>query len=112
MTAVETVQAIEKRLGPLAALQDLSRRTDERLEALNALAEEVTGKEASAQRPEGGDRACHGRSRSRRRPDGRHGHANCEVEGRGHLLEQTEARLGRLEEVVLKRLRNSNEESN
>ena len=41
-TAVETVQALEKRLGPLAALQDLSRHTDERFEALNALAEEVT----------------------------------------------------------------------
>ena len=41
---METVQDIEKRLGPLAALQDLGRHTDERFEALNALAEEVTVK--------------------------------------------------------------------
>ena len=34
VTAAETVQDIEKRLGPLAALQDLSRHTDERFEAL------------------------------------------------------------------------------
>ena len=40
------------RLGPLAALQDLSRHTDERFEALKALAEEVTirGRRSTARR--------------------------------------------------------------
>jgi PEGA domain len=41
---LEIVNAIETRLGPLAVLQDLSRSTDARLTALNALAEPVTRK--------------------------------------------------------------------
>jgi hypothetical protein len=45
--AMETVQDIEQRLGPLAALQELRRDIDERFEALSALAETVTIKIAT-----------------------------------------------------------------
>ena len=100
VAAVETVQDIEKRLGPLAALQDLGRHTDERFEALNALAEEVTVKghtlngqkemiaHAVAEAGRVADLVCAMEARIAKLKDG------------DHLLEQTEARLGRLEEVA------------
>ena len=43
-SAVETVKDLEKRLGPLMQLQELSKTTDEKLSSLNALAEHVTQK--------------------------------------------------------------------
>ena len=38
---VEIVKEVEKRLGPLAELQELTKTTDERMTSLNALAEHV-----------------------------------------------------------------------
>lgn len=43
-TALATVKEVESRLGPLARLHELSQSTEERLSALNALAEHVTRK--------------------------------------------------------------------
>ena len=43
-TAMENVKDIEKKLGPLVQLQELSKNTDERLGSLNALAEHVSQK--------------------------------------------------------------------
>ncbi len=40
--AMEAVKDVEKRLGPLAQLHELSKNTEERLTSLNALAEHVT----------------------------------------------------------------------
>src|SRR5687767_11371481 len=42
--AMEAVKDVEKRLGPLAQLHELSKSTEERLASLNALAEHVTHK--------------------------------------------------------------------
>ncbi len=42
--AMEAVKEVEKRLGPLAQLHELSKNTEERLTSLNALAEHVTHK--------------------------------------------------------------------
>ena len=42
--ATEAVKEIEKKLGPLVQLQELSKNTDERLASLNALAEHVSHK--------------------------------------------------------------------
>jgi len=42
--AMESVKAVEQRLGPLAQLHELSKNTEERLISLNALAEHVTHK--------------------------------------------------------------------
>ena len=42
--AMEAVKDVEKRLGPLAQLHELSKNTEERLASLNALAEHVTHK--------------------------------------------------------------------
>ena len=44
VAATESVTAIEEKLGPLAELQELSKSTDERLSALNVLAEHVSHK--------------------------------------------------------------------
>ena len=41
---VELVKDVEKRLGPLAQLQEMSKTTEERMASLNALAEHVTQK--------------------------------------------------------------------
>ena len=43
-TAMENVKEIEKKLGPLVQLQELSKNTEERLGSLNALAEHVSQK--------------------------------------------------------------------
>ncbi len=43
-TAMENVKEIEKKLGPLVQLQELSKNTEERLASLNALAEHVAQK--------------------------------------------------------------------
>lgn len=43
-TAMENVKEIEKKLGPLVQLQELSKNTEERLASLNALAEHVSQK--------------------------------------------------------------------
>lgn len=43
-TAMENVKEIEKKLGPLVQLQELSKSTEERLTSLNALAEHVSQK--------------------------------------------------------------------
>ena len=43
-SAMEAVKEIEKKLGPLVELQELSKNTDERLTSLNALAEHVSQK--------------------------------------------------------------------
>lgn len=43
-TAMDNVKEIEKKLGPLVQLQELSKNTEERLAALNALAEHVAQK--------------------------------------------------------------------
>ena len=43
-TTVETVKDIEKRLGPLAKLQEMTKSTEERMATLNALAEHVLQK--------------------------------------------------------------------
>jgi chromosome segregation ATPase len=43
-TAMESVKEIEKKLGPLVQLQELSKNTEERLASLNALAEHVSQK--------------------------------------------------------------------
>ena len=42
--AMEAVKDVEKRMGPLAQLHELSKNTEERLASLNALAEHVTHK--------------------------------------------------------------------
>ncbi len=42
--ATEAVKEVEKKLGPLAALQEMSKSTEERLASLNALAEHVSQK--------------------------------------------------------------------
>ena len=42
--AMEAVKDVEKRMGPLAQLHELSKNTEERLTSLNALAEHVTHK--------------------------------------------------------------------
>src|SRR5688572_6137660 len=44
LAAVERVKEVEKKLGPLVQLQELSKTTDEKLGALNALAEHVSQK--------------------------------------------------------------------
>ena len=44
MAATEAVKEIEKKLGPLVQLQELSKNTEERLASLNALAEHVSQK--------------------------------------------------------------------
>jgi len=44
VSAVEAVKEIEKKLGPLVQLQELSKNTEERLTSLNALAEHVSQK--------------------------------------------------------------------
>jgi chromosome segregation ATPase len=44
MTAMDNVKEIEKKLGPLVQLQELSKNTEERLASLNALAEHVAQK--------------------------------------------------------------------
>src|SRR5688572_18520101 len=44
LAAIERVKQLEKRLGPLAQLQESSKTTDEKLAALNALAEHVSQK--------------------------------------------------------------------
>ena len=44
MAATEKVKEIEKKLGPLVQLQELSKNTEERLASLNALAEHVSQK--------------------------------------------------------------------
>jgi hypothetical protein len=98
VAAVEAVQDLEKRLGPLAALQDLSRHTDERFEALNALAEEVTSKSYTLNGEK--ERIDHAVVEAGRVAD-----LICAMEMRiaklkdWDLLEQAEARLGRLQEV-------------
>ncbi len=43
-SAMSTIKDVEKKLGPLAALHEMSERTEERLTALNALAEHVSHK--------------------------------------------------------------------
>jgi len=99
VTAVEAVQDLEKRLGPLVALQDISRHTDERFEALNALADEVTSRRHTLNDEkemidhavvEAGRVADLIRAMEMR---------IAKLKDGDHLLEQTEARLGRLEEM-------------
>ena len=43
-TSIEMVKEVEKKLGPLAQLQEMSKTTEERMAALNALAEHVNQK--------------------------------------------------------------------
>ena len=44
LSATEAVKEVEKKLGPLMQLQELSKSTEDKLTALNALAEHVTQK--------------------------------------------------------------------
>jgi hypothetical protein len=98
--AVETVQDIENRLGPLTALQDLGRHIDERFESLQALADEVTVKAQTLNDQK--EMIEHAMVEAGRVADllGAMDTRMATLKDGDHLLEQAEARLGRLEEVA------------
>jgi len=94
------LEEIEQRLGPLAALQDLSRHTDERFEALHSLAEEVTVKgQTLSDQKEMIERAVAEAGRVAVLVDALETRL-AKLKDGDHLLELTEARFGRLEEVA------------
>jgi hypothetical protein len=96
----DVLEDIGQRLGPLAALQDLSRHTDERFEALNALAEEVTVKgQTLNDQKEMIERAVVEAGRAAGLVDALDTRL-AKLKDGDHLLELTEARFGRLEEVA------------
>jgi len=99
-TAVETVQDIEKRLGPLTALQDLGRHIDERFESLRALADEVTVKAQTLNDQK--EMIEHAMVKAGRVADllSAMDTRMATLKDGDHLLEQAEARLGRLEAVA------------
>ena len=89
-----TVQDIEQRLGPLTALQDLSRHIDERFESLHALAEEITVEGQTLNDHQGADRAGRGETRTTRRVAAE---TTAQLERREQLRDELERELGRLE---------------
>jgi len=94
------LEEIGQRLGPLAALQDLSRHTDERFEALHSLAEEVTVKgQTLNDQKEMIERAIDDAGRVAGLVDALDQRL-VKLRDGDHLLEVTEARFGRLEEVA------------
>lgn len=96
-TDVETVQAPEKRLGPLAALQDLSRHVDEQFAALTALAAEVTLKVATLK---DGDRLLEHTEERLQRLEAVAAETTAQLERREQLRDELARELVRLETDV------------
>ena len=81
--ALTTVKEVENKLGPLAQLHELSQSTEERLTALNALAEHVSHKAKALETPAAGGRARRRPGQPRQRDGLGDGRADRQAE-RGH----------------------------